>query len=254
MKDPSQKRWRINHLWPRLRWDLGLFGCCLGHEILLGNVKFRLCLKELLVEHFEVGAWNLLADKDLDPAVLSSPQVTDEAALALGIAVRETVGVGAGELLDVVGIIVSDKGAETALISRAAGRVCAELDAFGVLAVLLGTSRPGVHNLVGLGVVLRDDESGVEHELAKLVLVVLAVRVDGQGERVVGGANVPVVQKPLERKVEVLEDGVGIEVQAGLVLLEDGGDDRGLFPRSTTVLGLLDGDKVVFVAVDFSCR
>lgn len=145
------------------------------------------------MEHFEIGAGNLLADKDLDPAVLSSPQVADEAAFTFGIAVRETVGVGAAELLDVVGIIVADKGAETALVSRSAGRVGAELDAFGVLAVFLRTSRPCVHNLVGLGVVLRDDESSVEHELSKLVLVVLAVGVNSKGERVVGGANVPVV-------------------------------------------------------------
>lgn len=38
------------------------------------------------------------------------------------------------------------------------------------------------------------------------------------------------------------------------MLLEDGGDDGGLFPRSATVLGLFDGDKVVLVAVDFGCR
>lgn len=145
------------------------------------------------MEHFEVAARNLLADENLDPAVLSSPQVTDKAAFAFGIAVRETVGVGAGELLDVFGVIVSDKGAETALISRSARRVGAKLDAFGVLAVLLGTSRPGVHNLVGLGVVLRDDESGVEHELSKLVLVVLAIGVNSKGERIVGWADVPVV-------------------------------------------------------------
>lgn len=182
------------------------------------------------MEHFEIVAGNLLADKDLDPAVLSSPQVADETALAFGIAVRETVGVGAGELLDVVGIVVADESAETALVSRSAGRVGAELDTFGVLAVLLGTSRPCVHNLVGLGVVLRDDEAGVEHELSKLVLVVLAVGVDSKGERVVGGADVPVVQEPLEGKIKVLEDGVGIEVYARLVLLEDGGDDGGLFP------------------------
>lgn len=206
------------------------------------------------MEHFEVGTGNLLANKDLDPAVLSSPQVADEAALALGIAVRETVGVGAGELLDVVGVVVADKSAETALVSGSAGRVGAELDAFGVLAVLLGASRPRVHNLVGLGVVLRDDEAGVEHELSKLVLVVLAVGVNSKGERVVGGADVPVIQEPLKGKIEVLEDGVGIEVQARLVLLEDGGDDRCLFPRRATVLGLFDGDKVVLVAVDFGCR
>jgi hypothetical protein len=210
--------------------DLDLLSGSLGHEIFLGNVKFRLGLEELLVKHFEIGAGNLLADKDLDPAVLSGPQVTNEAALTLGIAVRETVGVGAGELLDVLGVVVADEGAETALVSGSAGRVGAELDAFGVLAVLLGTSRPCVHDLVGLGVVLRDNEASVEHELSKLVLVVLAVGVDSKGERVVGGADVPVVQEPLKRKVEVLEDGVGIEVQARLVLLEDGGDDGGLFP------------------------
>lgn len=182
------------------------------------------------MEHFEIVAGNLLADKDLDPAVLSGPQVADEATLALGIAVREAVGVGAGELLNVVGVVVADESAESALVSGSAGRVGAELDAFGVLAVLLGTSRPCVHNLVGLGVVLRDDEASVEHDLSKLVLVVLAVGVDGKGERVVGGADVPEVQEPLERKIKVLEDGVGIEVYARLVLLENGGNDGGLFP------------------------
>lgn len=230
-----------------------LLGWVLGHEVLLSNVKVGLFVQELLVEQFEIASRNLLADKDLDPAVLSGPQMANEATLTLGIAVRETVGVGASELPDVFGEIVSNKGAETALVGRSAGRVGAELDAFGVLAVLLGASCPGVHDLIGLGVVLRDDEAGVEHELAKLVLVVLAVGVDGQGEGVVARVQVPVVQKPLEGEVEVLEDGVGVEIQANLVLLEDGGDDGGLLPRCATVLGLLNGDKVVLVAVDLGC-
>lgn len=206
------------------------------------------------MEHLEIRPRDLQADKDLDPAVLAGPQVADEAALTLGIAVREAVGVGAGQLADVVGVVVADKGAEAALVGRAAGRVGAELDALGVLAVLLGTAGPGVHDLVRLGVVLRDDEARVEHQLAKLVLVVLAVGVDGEGERVVAGVEVPVVEQPLKGQVEVLEDGVGVEVQARLVVLEDGGDDGGLFPRRATVLGLLDGDEVVLVAVDLGCK
>lgn len=38
------------------------------------------------------------------------------------------------------------------------------------------------------------------------------------------------------------------------MLLEDGGDDGGLLPRGATILGLLNGDKVVLVAVDLGCR
>jgi hypothetical protein len=101
---------------------------------------------------------------------------------------------------------------------------------------------------------LRDDETSVEHELAELVLVVLTIGVNGEGEGVVDGVDVPVVQKPLKGKIEVLEDGIGIEIDASLVLLEDGGDDRGLFPRSATILRLLDGDEIVLVTVDFGCR
>lgn len=189
-----------------------LLGRILGHEVLLSNVKVGLFVQELLVEQFEIASRNLLADKNLDPAVFSGPQMTDEATLTLGIAVRETVGVGASELPNVFGEIVSNKGAEAALVGRSAGRVGAELDAFGVLAVLLRASCPGVHDLIGLGVVLRNNEASVEHELAKLVLVVLAVGVDGQGEGVVARVEVPVVQKPLKGKVEVLEDGVGVKI------------------------------------------
>lgn len=234
--------------------SLVLLGRALGHEVLFGNVKLGLLVEKLLVEQLKIAPGDLLADKHLDPAVLARPQVADEASFALGIAVRETVGVGAGQLPDVVGVVVSDKGAEAALVGGPAGRVGAELDALGVLAVLLGASRPGVHDLVRLGVVLRHDEARVEHELAELVLVVLAVGIDGQGEGVVARVEVPKVQQPLERKVEVLEDGVGIKVQAGLVLLEDGGDDGCLFPRGAAILGLLNGDKVVLIAVDLGCR
>lgn len=230
-----------------------LLGRILGHEVLLSNVKVGLFVQELFVEHFEIGSRNLLTDKNFDPAVLSGPQMANEAALTLGIAVRETVGVSASKLPDVFGEIVSNKGAEAALVGGSAGRVGAELDAFGVLAVLLGASCPGVHDLIGLGVVLRNNEASVEHELAKLVLVVLAVGVDGQGEGVVARVEVPVVQKPLEGKVEVLEYGVGVEIYANLVLLEDGGDDGGLLPRCAAILGLLNGDKVVLVAVNLGC-
>lgn len=206
------------------------------------------------MEELEIASGNLLADKHLDPAVLSGPQVADEASFALGIAVRETVGVSTGQLPDVVGVVIADEGAKAALVRGPAGRVGAELDALGVLAVLLGASRPGVHDLVRLGVVLRNDEAGVEHELAELVLVVLAVGVHGQGQGVVARIEVPKVQQPLKGKVEVLEDGVGVEVQTGLVLLEDGGDDGGLFPRGAAILGLLNGDKVVLVTVNLGCR
>jgi hypothetical protein len=63
--------------------------------------------------------------------------------------------------------------------------------------------------------------------------------------------KLPVVHEPLEGEVEAVEDGIGVEENAGLVLLEDLGQDRGLLPRVAAVLkGIGDVDVVVLVTVD----
>lgn len=68
------------------------------------------------------------------------------------------------------------------------------------------------------------------------------------------GVETPVVHQPLKGKFEAVEDSVRVEVDASLVLLEDLGDDGGLFPRRAAVFGVFDCDVVILVSVDFSYR
>ena len=68
------------------------------------------------------------------------------------------------------------------------------------------------------------------------------------------GVKTPVVHEPLKWKFEAIEDGVGIDIDAGLVLLEDFGDDGGLFPRCPSVSKVVDCDVVILVSVNFSYR
>jgi hypothetical protein len=76
------------------------------------------------------------------------------------------------------------------------------------------------------------------------------VRVVGKGERVGIGVELPVVHEPLKGQVEVVEDGIRVKEDAGLVLLEDLGQNRGLLPRVAAILkGIGDVNVVVLVTV-----
>lgn len=120
-----------------------------------------------------------------------------------------------------------------------------------MLAALVGAVLPLLQDLKRLLVVLENDETSVEVNLSKLVLVVLGVGIGSEGERVGVGVQLPVVHEPLEGEVEAVEDGIRVEEDAGLVLLEDLGQDRRLLPRVSAVLkGIGDVDVVVLVAVD----
>jgi hypothetical protein len=83
-----------------------------------------------------------------------------------------------------------------------------------------------------------------------LIHVVLVVRIVGKGQRVGVGVKLPVVHEPLEGKIEVVENGIGVKENAGLVLLEDLGQNRGLLPGVAAVLkGIGDVNIVVLVTV-----
>lgn len=51
-----------------------------------------------------------------------------------------------------------------------------------------------------------------------------------------------------------MEDGVGVEVDAGVVIFEDLAHDGGLFPGGAAVRVGSDFDVVVFVAVNLGCE
>lgn len=223
------------------------------HEVLLGNVEVLLGGDEILLELQEKIARELATDSNLDPVLLAGPEMLDELALTARVALGETVGLGAEQLLDILGIIVANVGTETSLIGGLTRAIQLEFSAIGVLAALLRAGVPLVEDLVGLVVVLGDDETSVEIDVAELVLVVLSVGISGKGERVGGGVKVPVVHEPLEGEVEVVEDGVRVEVDAGIVLLEDLGHDVGLLPGITAILVGVDIDIVVLVTVDLGC-
>lgn len=182
------------------------------------------------MEHLQQGTRDLLTDDDLDVVLLSGPEMLDELAVAARLALGEAVGLSAGQVLDVLGEIVADVGTEATLIGGLSGTVLSELDTVGVLSTLVGAVLPLAENLEGLLVVLENDKTSVEVDLVVLIHVVLVVRIVGKGQRVGVGVKLPVVHEPLEGKVEVVEDGIGVKENAGLVLLEDLGQNRGLLP------------------------
>lgn len=202
------------------------------------------------MEGLEESTRELLANGDLDVIVLAGPEVLDELTLAARATLRETVALGAREFLDILGIIIADVGTEATLIGGFTGAVLSELGTLGVGAAIVGTLLPGVHDLKRLLVVLGNDETSVEVDLAELVLVVLMGRIGGKCHGVGVGVKVPVVHDPLKGEVEMIKDGVRVKINAGLVLLENLGHDRGLLPGSATVLISVDVDVVVLVTVD----
>jgi hypothetical protein len=226
-----------------------------GHDISLRDEELGLLVEELLVEHLQQITRDLLADDDLDVVLLSGPEMLDELSFTSRLALGETVGLSARKILDVLGVIVTDVGTETTLIGRLSGAVLSEVDTVGVLATLVGAVLPLLENLKGLLVVLENDETSVEVDLVKLVHVVLVGRIVGKSQRVGVGVKLPVVHEPLKRQVDVVEDGIGVKEDAGLVLLEDLGQNRGLLPRVAAVLkGIGDVNVVVLVTVVLGCK
>lgn len=51
----------------------------------------------------------------------------------------------------------------------------------------------------------------------------------------------------------MVEDGVGVDKDAGLVFFENLGDDGRLLPRGTTILILVNGNVVILVSVNLGC-
>jgi hypothetical protein len=221
-----------------------------GHDISLRDEELGLLVDELFVEHLEQITGDLLADDNLDVVLLSGPEMLDELSFTSRLALGETVGLSAREILDVLGVIVADVGTEATLVGRLSGAVLSEIDTVGVLATLVGAVLPLLEDLKGLLVVLENDETSVEVDLVELVHVVLVGRVVGKCQRVGVGVELPVVHEPLKRQVEVVEDSIRVKEDASLVLLEDLGQNRGLLPRVAAVLkGIGDVNVVVLVTV-----
>jgi hypothetical protein len=226
-----------------------------GHDISLRDEELGLLVDELFVEHLEQITGDLLADDNLDVVLLSGPEMLDELSFTSRLALGETVGLSAREILDVLGVIVADVGTEATLVGRLSGAVLSEIDTVGVLATLVGAVLPLLEDLKGLLVVLENDETSVEVDLVELVHVVLVGRVVGKCQRVGVGVELPVVHEPLKRQVEVVEDSIRVKEDASLVLLEDLGQNRGLLPRVAAVLkGIGDVNVVVLVTVVLGCE
>lgn len=205
------------------------------------------------MEGLEKSAGEHVADNNLKPILLAQPDVLDELAHAALVRLGETVGLCAGQLLDFVGVIVAHKGAEAALVGGLPALAVSELGAARVLAALVGAIVPVLEDFIRLVLVLHDHEASVEEQLAESVVVVLDIGVDGEGEGVVVRRDAPVVHEPFEREIEMVEEGVGINKDADVVVLEDLGQDRWLLPRITAILVGVDLDVVVLVAVDLGC-
>ena len=220
-------------------------------EVLLGVVKVLLLRQVFLMQDLEVSTWNLLPNSNLDPRIFARPQMSNKLASAGRAALRVPIRLVARQLLNISRVIIPHKRPEPTLIRRPPRIIKPKLCAVRMLAVLARAIPPVIQNLVRLWVVLQNDEAGVEVGLVELVLVLGLVRVEGEGEGVCGRVDVPVVHQPLHGEVEVVEDCVGVEVDAGVVVLEDLGDDGGFHPGGTTVFGGLDADEVVLVAVNF---
>jgi len=124
--------------------------------------------------------------------LLADPHVLDELAVAARVALGETVGLVAGQRKNLVGILVADKGAETALVGRLPTLAVAELSAAGEATAFVGAVIPLLEDLVGLVLVLHDHETSVEEQVVLAVAVVLGVGVVGERHGVVLGVDAPV--------------------------------------------------------------
>lgn len=211
----------------------------------------KLCLRSQVfrVEILQVWAWHLPPRENLEESVLPGPQVADECAIAPRMGLGEAVCLIAGELLDVVGVVIPDIGAKSSLVCRSAGVIRPELGAFRVAAPVVWTVLPGVQDLKGSCVVLRYKKSRIEVLLSELVLVPLVRRVKGERQGVGGRANLPVVHQPFEQQVQVSEQSIGVDVYAGLVLCQELRNDCWFFPGSAAIKETVHRYIVVLVSV-----
>lgn len=122
----------------------------------------------------------------------------DEMPKAITLRLGKAIRLSAGKLLDILGIIVADKGAKATLVCNLSGAVSPEADTVRVHSAVVGAVLPGVHDLKGLGVVLRNDEASVEEHFSEFVLVLLGEWVDGKGKGVCFWVDVPVVHEPFK--------------------------------------------------------
>jgi len=150
------------------------------------------------MDDWQKSAGELVPGDNLDESVLTTPHVPDEGTFALGRILWEAICLGARESLDLRLIVVSDKGSEATLVGGASESIESKVLAVGILATLVSALIPVLEKLKCLLVVLNDDETGVEVELAKLVLVMGKVGVPGESEGVLGRINLPVVHQPLQ--------------------------------------------------------
>lgn len=171
-------------------------------------------------------------------------KVAPARALAL-LVVLVAVGVGAGDVAHLVGLgeVVPDVVREGRLLVRPV--VLPVVAAFD----LLGARLPHVHHLTRPLAGLRDEESGVEDDLALGVVVWRDVQILGHGNESVGFV-VPEVHEPLDGKLEVGDDGIGVEEYHVVVRLESLLENADLDPCTVSV-GVVAGlDESVVIAVD----
>lgn len=191
---------------------------------------------------------HVVAEVALD-ARLVEPVVAHEAALAVGLLhARVAVGVGAGQLQDVVLVVVAD--------ILAKSRLLVEFGALplgaALVAHVVGAFVPGFEDILGVCVVLDNHEARVGQGAVEAIRVALGVHgipgVEGHGDAVLG-LDVPVVEQPLQREVHEAEGGVGIEEDDEFVVVDVVGEGGGLDPGGVAVFELGGLDKLVVVAV-----
>lgn len=172
--------------------------------------------------------------------VLVEPVVADEDTTAMGASTRRvTVAVAARDGPELVGsvVVVADEVAESRLL---VSPVVRPLGALGVV----NTGRavlPVVEELLSTVALLRDNEAGVPQDPVFLITVTLGVGILGHGQEGLG-LDVPEAQEPLEGQVHLLENGVGIEEDDDIVLLERFSDDGDLDPGAPSILVIRGSD------------
>lgn len=199
------------------------------------------------------GVHDVLAEIRLDVRLLE-PVVADEFALAIAdFDTWVAVGLAAVELLDIVVPVVADVLAESGLFVK--------LGLFPLRAVgvpdIFRTFMPGLEHRHSELVVLDYHKTGVSVGAVESIRVVLRLirvpRVLGHDERM-RGFDVPVVEHPLNRNMEEAENGVSVEEDDKLVVLDVIGQRRGLDPGGVAILKLVGVDELVVVAVDERIR
>lgn len=111
---------------------------------------------------------------------------------------------------------------------------------------------PCIEHLCGAVAGLRDDEARVEVDVSALVAVEVCFWVEGHGKHGLVG-DVPVIEKPFEGEMVVVEDGVGVH-EYDVVVCFEGFADHGDFDPCLVSVGVGGGlDELVVVAVNHCC-